>query len=330
MANLNIAEKRKPQDGRCRVKLQGQDVDLRLSTFPTLFGEGVSIRLLSKSSILFGLDQLGLSNYDFQRLKTVLKKPNGIVLVTGPTGCGKTTTLYACVNYLNDSKINIVTLEDPIEYQLEGINQIQINPKVEVTFANGLRSILRQDPDVVMVGEIRDLETAQISIRAALTGHLIFSTLHTNDALSTITRLLDLRVEPYLVTSTLRAVVAQRLVRLICSNCRENYSPDKELLDAAGLRKDKLAGFKFARGKGCSVCNNTGYKGRMALFELLVLSEELSSLIVSGGLKRQADKLELRQKAKASGMKSLKEDGLEKVRQGLTTLDEVIRVTEEE
>jgi type II secretory ATPase GspE/PulE/Tfp pilus assembly ATPase PilB-like protein len=326
MANMNIAEKRRPQDGRCKIKLKGEDIDLRLSTFPTLFGEGVSIRLLSRSSILFGLNQLGLSELEFDKLQLILKKPHGIILVTGPTGCGKTTTLYACLNYLNDSKVNIVTLEDPIEYQLEGINQIQINPKIDLTFASGLRSILRQDPDIIMVGEIRDLETAHIAIRSALTGHLIFSTLHTNDALSSITRLLDLGIEPYLVANTVKAVIAQRLVRLICEDCKQEYSPSREFLESVGFGQEEMKGvLTFFKGTGCESCSYTGYRGRTALFELLLMDEHISSLISTNTPKEQ-----LRNQAKAYGMKTLREDGFEKIKKGLTTVEEVIRVIEQD
>jgi len=320
MGNLNIAEKRKPQDGRCRVNLEGQEVDLRLSTFPTLFGEGLTVRLLVKSSIMLGLNQLGFSPEDLEKIKSILSKTNGMILVTGPTGCGKTTTLYSFLSYLNDSRIKIVTLEDPIEYQLEGIDQIQINPKIDLTFAEGLRSILRQDPDVIMVGEIRDLETAQIATRAALTGHLLFSTLHTNNSISTITRLLDLGIESYLLADTLRAVVAQRLVRVICNNCKEEYIPKQELIDNLGIKED----FTFFRGRGCKDCNNTGYRGRTAIFELLIVEESLSSLI------SQRVPLEsLANKASSLGFKTLREDGLEKVKRGLTTVEEVIRVCEQ-
>ncbi|RKY43179.1 MAG: type II secretion system protein GspE [Candidatus Omnitrophota bacterium] len=320
MANLNISEKRKPQDGRCRVKIKGQDIDLRLSTFPTLFGEGLSIRLLSKGSLMLEISQLGFSSEDLEKVKSLLAKPNGMVLVTGPTGCGKTTTLYSFLNYLNDSRINIVTLEDPIEYQLEGINQIQINPKIGFTFAEGLRSVLRQDPDVIMVGEIRDLETAEIAVRSALTGHLLFSTLHTNNSLSTITRLLDLGIEAYLLADTLRGVVAQRLIRLICNNCKEEQEINPELLESLGIREKKT----FFKGRGCKDCHNTGYRGRTGIFELLVVDSEISSLIV-----KRASLEDILKKAKLLGFKTLKEDGLIKAEQGFTSLDEVIRVCEE-
>ncbi|MCP4650983.1 MAG: Flp pilus assembly complex ATPase component [PVC group bacterium] len=322
MANLNIAEKRRPQDGRCKMKLQSEEIDLRLSTFPTLYGEGVSIRLLTKSMILLGVDQLGLSKDMVDQLKGILQKTNGMVLVTGPTGCGKTTTLYSCLNYLNTSQVNIITLEDPVEYQLEGVNQIQINPQADLVFSSGLRSILRQDPDIIMVGEVRDLETAQIAVRAALTGHLLFSTLHTNNALATITRLLDLGIEPFLVSGTVRGVIAQRLVRKICESCKKKYKPDRKLLKMVGMEKQKI---NFVRGKGCEKCNNTGYKGRIGIYELLLIDEHLGALISSG-----ASVIELKKQAQKNGMKSLKEDGFDKVRQGQTTIEEVIRVTEQE
>jgi type IV pilus assembly protein PilB len=322
MANLNVAEKRRPQDGRCKIRVNDQDLDLRLSTFPTLFGEGLSIRLLSQTANLMNLDQLGFLGQDLERLKGVLSKPHGILLVTGPTGCGKTTTLYACINYLKNERVNIVTLEDPIEYQLDGINQIQTNPKIDLTFANGFRSILRQDPDIILVGEIRDAETAHIAIRAALTGHLILSTLHTNNALATIARLLNLGLEPYLLAGTLRGVMAQRLVRLICPHCKQPYRPATEVLENIGLARAEATG-TFYRGQGCPECNGTGFKGRIAIFELMILDENLSSLIIAGAPK---DKLE--KEARALGMKTLLDDGLEKARQGLTTLEEVLRVAD--
>jgi type IV pilus assembly protein PilB len=324
MAGLNISEKRKPQDGRCKISLSDQEVDLRLSTFPTLHGEGLVIRILSGKSILLNLDQLGFSDKNFQNLSNLLKKPNGIILVTGPTGCGKTTTLYACINYINDSKVNIVTLEDPVEYQIDGVNQIQMNPKADLTFASGFRSVLRQDPDVILVGEIRDSETSQIAIRAALTGHLIFSTLHTNNALATLARLLDLGVEPYLLSSTLKAVMAQRLVRRICSDCKEEYKPAVETLKIVSATKaGKQKGLKFYRGKGCLKCGQTGYRGRVAIVELLMMDDHLNSLILKGDTKD-----ELRKQAEDSGMNTIREDGIRKVNEGLTTIEEVIKVTE--
>jgi type II secretory ATPase GspE/PulE/Tfp pilus assembly ATPase PilB-like protein len=324
MAGINIAERRKPQDGRCKVKLADEEVDLRLSTFPTLHGEGISIRLLSKSMLGIGIDQLGVPQDRIDEIKAILKKPNGIVLVTGPTGCGKTTTLYAFLSYINDEKVNIITLEDPIEYQLEGINQIQINSQVDLTFANGLRSILRQDPDIIMVGEIRDLETAQISIRAALTGHLMFSTLHTNDAVSSITRLLDIGIEPYLVSGTLRAVIAQRLVRKICPHCKVEYQPEQRLLDLAGINQTAEKTI-FYKGQGCQECNDTGFKGRIGVYELLIVDEAIAN-----GISSKASAQELKSLALQNNMITLKSDGISKVKQAITTIEEVLRVTEEE
>jgi type IV pilus assembly protein PilB len=325
MSGINIAERRRPQDGRCKIKLNDEDVDLRLSTFPTLFGEGVSIRLLSKKMLDFSIDQLGFPQESMEKLKSILKRTNGIILVTGPTGCGKTTTLYSCLSYINDTKVNIITLEDPIEYQLQGINQIQINPQVDLTFANGLRSILRQDPDIIMVGEIRDIETAQIAIRAALTGHLMFSTLHTNDALSSIIRLLDLGIEPYLVSGTVRAVIAQRLVRKICPHCKVAYIPEQNMLNAIGFMQKSDQPQIFYHGAGCVECNDTGFSGRLGIYELLVVDESLGACIVAGGSAQQLKDMAIKNK-----MISLKVDGLDKVKQGITTIEEVLRVTEQE
>lgn len=323
MANLNISEKRRPQDGRCKLMVDGRDIDLRVSTFPTLFGEGMCIRLLSAGAVLLELKQLGLADKDFETISTLLKKPNGILLVTGPTGCGKTTTLYSCINQINQANVNIVTLEDPIEYQIDGVNQIQVNPKADLTFASGFRSVLRQDPDIIFVGEVRDGETAQIAIRAALTGHLIFSTLHTNNALASVARLLDLGIEPYLITNTLKAVIAQRLVRRICSKCKESYRPGEDVAwlvkQLEQQQKDKV---EFFRGKGCAHCNQTGYRGRIALFELLTIDENLNKIILTGDPHGQLNK-----QAEVAGMSTLQQDGLRKVSEGLTTLEEVVRVT---
>lgn len=324
MANLNISERRMPQDGRCKIVVNNQDIDLRLSTYPTMYGEGMSIRLFNMSASMIDLKEVGLQEAHYARVTELLKKPNGIILVTGPTGCGKTTTLYSCINYMADTKIRIVTLEDPIEYQMDGINQIQTDPKAGLTFASGFRSILRQDPDVILVGEIRDGETAQIAIRAALTGHLVLSTLHTNNALASVARLLDLGIEPFLLTNTLKAVIAQRLVRRICPACKEPYTPEKELLaafEAGG--KEGNGQSPFYHGRGCDRCHQTGYFGRIALIELLTLDEQLNELIARGN-----SRAELRKQAEISGMKTLQEDGFNKVREGLTTIDEVIRVIE--
>jgi len=323
MSHLNIAEKRFPQDGRCKIVFEGQEIDLRLSTYPTLYGEGVSIRLLHRGSVRIGLKYIGLEDAHYRTITDLLKKPNGIILVTGPTGCGKTTTLYSCLNHINDARIRIITLEDPIEYQMDGVNQIQTNAKVDLTFASGFRAILRQDPDVILVGEIRDSETAQIAIRAALTGHLILSTLHTNNALAAIARLLDLGIEPFLLTNTLKAVIAQRLVRRICRFCKAEYVPDKALLSAFEIINKGEQAYSFYRGQGCDHCHQTGYHGRVALIEVLTLDDRLNALIAKGDTKN-----ELRKQAEVSGMKTLKEDGINKIKAGLTTLDEVIRVIE--
>jgi len=324
MANLNISEKRKPQDGRCKLTINDQEIDLRLSTYPTLYGEGMSIRLLNRSSTLIDLKEVGLQDDHYKQITELLKKPNGIILVTGPTGCGKTTTLYSCINYITDTKIRIVTLEDPIEYQMDGVNQIQTDAKIGLTFASGFRSILRQDPDVILVGEIRDSETAQIAIRSALTGHLVLSTLHTNNALASVARLLDLGIEPFLLTSTLKAVVAQRLVRRICPACKKKYTPNKDQLAMFKFVEKRLRETAtFYHGKGCDQCHHTGYFGRIALVEMLTLDDELNELIAKGN-----SKVELRKQAEETGMKTLREDGFQKVIQGLTTLDEVVRVIE--
>ncbi len=297
MANLNVAEHRLPQDGRAKVKVGGRDLDLRISVLPTPYGESVMIRLLS-TNVFVGLEQLGLMPDHLEVLERMLGRPHGIIFVSGPTGAGKTTTLYACLSRINDRKRKIVTIEDPIEYIMPGISQMQVHPKIDFTFANALRSILRHDPDVIMVGEVRDFETAETAIRTALTGHLVFSTLHTNNAAGCITRLLDMGIEPYLVASSLECAIAQRLVRLICPQCR---------------------------GSGCNPCRQTGYRGRTAIFEFLVLDDDLRSLIL-----RRASSGEIMKLARTKGMRTLRGDGMEKVRQGLTRLEEVMRVTEME
>lgn len=322
MAHLNIAEKRLPQDGRIKLKVATQEIDLRVSTMPTLLGESVSIRLLSKSSILFGLEQLGFPSQSLKHFTSLLNKPHGIILVTGPTGCGKTTTLYTSLNKINSPHLKIVTIEDPIEYQLHEITQIQVKPKIGLSFANGLRSILRIDPDIIMVGEIRDLETAEIAIRAALTGHLVFSTLHTNDAPGAATRLLDMGVESYLASSSVEGVLAQRLVRIICPKCKEPYSPEDECLLKMGLDKKDKPNLTLYRGKGCDNCKSTGYYGRTGIFELLLIDEEIKRLI----LERASSDI-IRDQAISSGMRTLREAGWEKVLSGITTVEEVLRVT---
>ena len=318
MAKLNIAERRLPQDGRIKLKVLGKDIDIRVSSVPMLYGEGVVMRLLDPTGII-GLEVLGFEVKNRERFEDLIKKPYGMFLVTGPTGSGKTTTLYAALSMMNTREKKVITIEDPIEYYLEGVNQIQVKPKIGLTFADGLRSIVRQDPDIIMVGEIRDVETADIAIHAALTGHLVFSTLHTNDAAGAVTRLKDMGVEGYLISSSLLGVLAQRLVRVICNKCKITYAPDKELADELGVKMN----FQTYKGKGCEICDHTGYKGRTGIFELLLVNDEIRRLIVE---KKGSDVIA--QKAIEFGMKTLRDDGWEKVRAGITTVDEVIRVTQ--
>ncbi len=326
MANLNIAERRLPQDGRIRIRVGEKDVDIRVSVVPIAYGERIVLRLLDKTSILLGLEEIGMSEECYARYSRLIKRSTGILLVSGPTGSGKTTTLYATLNRINSPELNIITVEDPIEYQLTGIGQIQVNPKIDLTFANGLRSILRQDPDIIMVGEIRDLETAEIAIQASLTGHLVFSTLHTNDAAGAVTRLLDMGVEPFLVSSSVLAILAQRLVRLICKQCKERYQPDIALVKEIGLDRTDNAPFDgfFYRGKGCAACLHTGYRGRTGIYELLVVDDGIRSLIMSG-----ADSNVIKRQAMKGEMRTLLHDGVHKVAQGVTTVEEVLRVTQE-
>jgi len=324
MANLDIAERRKPQDGRFTIKMEGRDIDVRVSCVPTIYGENIVLRLLDVSNALLGLNQLGFSKEVLEKYQRLILRPHGIILVTGPTGCGKTTTLYASLDKINTPEKNIITIEDPVEYKLRGIRQIQVNPKVDLTFANGLRSILRQDPNIVMVGEIRDLETAEIAIQAALTGHLVFSTLHTNDAATAVTRLIDMGMEPFLVSSSVIGVLAQRLVRTICQGCKEEYTPTEEELRDIGLLEERTE-TKLYRGKGCSNCMHTGYKDRIGIFELMVPNESICNLIIS-----KAPTEEIRKKAIALGMVNLKEDGIQKTKKGLTSVEEVLRMTREE
>jgi general secretion pathway protein E len=322
MAGLNIAEKRRPQDGRIEIKIGNHQVDLRVSTLPTAFGERVVLRLLEKGVRLLKLEEVGLSPENLAHLKRLVRISHGIILVTGPTGSGKTTTLYSALNHINSPDKNILTIEDPIEYQLHGIGQMQVNAKIGLTFANGLRSMVRQDPDVILVGEIRDLETAEIAIQAALTGHLVFSTLHTNDAASAVTRLIDMGIEPFLVSSAVRAIIAQRLVRTICTSCMEHVQPSPEQVEEWRLVGLNLNG-PLSQPKGCDECLRTGYRGRMGIFEFLLLREELQSLIL-----KTSDANMIRNKAVELGMRTLREDGLLKVAAGETTLDEVLRVTQ--
>ncbi|MFA4044040.1 MAG: hypothetical protein HZRFUVUK_000823 [Candidatus Fervidibacterota bacterium] len=324
MANLDITERRKPQDGRIRIRVLGREIDLRVSIIPTMFGESVVLRILDKSSALLTLEQLGMMPDDLSRFEKVIQAPYGILLATGPTGSGKTTTLYAAIQKLYTPELKFITIEDPVEYQIDGVNQIQVNPQVGVTFANALRSILRHDPDIIMVGEIRDRETAEIAIHAALTGHLVFSTLHTNDAPGAITRLLEMGMEPFLVASALQGVLAQRLVRKICPHCITEYEPGealREMLVMEGF--DEAKDCKFYYGVGCKECRYTGYFGRTGIFELLIMDETIRELVM-----RKAPANEIRQVAIERGMHTLRQDGLRKVILGITTLEEVERVTQ--
>jgi type IV pilus assembly protein PilB len=322
MANLDIAERRLPQDGRIELNVGGNPVDLRVSVLPTMFGESVVIRVLDRTVVQLDLNRLGMDPDTLSKFRELIRKPNGIVLVTGPTGAGKSTTLYSALNELNDVTEKIITTEDPIEYDLDGIVQVPINPDIGVTFANVLRAILRHDPDKIMVGEIRDVETAQIAVQAALTGHLVLSTLHTNDAPSTVTRLRDMGVEPYLITATLEGVLAQRLVRRICPDCRTEYEPSKELLMELNLTPEQVQGKKFYYGRGCERCNNTGFKGRTGIFELLVMNDTIRDLVANN-----ASTDAIRQAARKAGMKTLREAGLQALFSGITTIEEVVRET---
>lgn len=321
MAELDIAQKRMPQEGRIKFRIPQEELDLRISTMPTLFGESVQIRLLGRKVISFELKELGFSVPVYDKFASLVQRPNGIILVTGPTGAGKNTTLYGVLEKINSVSKKIITIEDPIEYQLKGVTQIQVHSRIGLTFAHGLRSILRIDPDIIMIGEIRDLETAEIAIRAALTGHLVFSTLHTNDAAGAIARLVDMEIEPYLVSSCLVGVLAQRLVRLICPECKEPYRPPEEILNRLNLGK----GAKLYHGRGCENCRQTGYFGRTGIFELLRVDETTRRLILEG---RSHDII--RQKAIEAGMKTLFEEGLTRIRSGATTIEEVLRVTQED
>lgn len=321
MSDMNIAVKRMPQDGRFQINIEGKQIDVRASAFPTVFGENLVMRLLDTSSILLTLEQLGFSPENFKMFKSLIEKPHGIILVTGPTGSGKTTTLYSALNAINTPDKNILTLEDPVEYQLKGIRQSQINPKAGMTFASGLRSILRQDPDVILVGEIRDKETAEIAIQSALTGHLVFSTLHTNDAPGALTRLTEMGIEPFLTSSSILGVLAQRLVRTICNNCKTEYKPTPKLLAELGIKEGREE-IKFFKGKGCNVCKNSGYRGRIAIFELMSLDDKIKDLILA-----RSSSQAIKRAAQDNGMRTLREDGLRKVMQGITTIDEVLRVT---
>ena len=326
MADLDIAEKRLPQDGRIKVRIDNEDYDLRISIMPTSFGESVGIRILSRRQVFFDLDQLGVDPAGVAILNKMIRRPHGILLVTGPTGSGKTTTLYSCLNRINSQERKIITIEDPIEYQLYGITQIQVNPKIELTFANGLRSMLRHDPDIMMVGEIRDLETAELSIRTALTGHLVFSTLHTNDAAGAVTRLLDMGIEPYLVSSSLNCVIAQRLVRTVCQTCREEFTPDAEIIRELDPDASLSQVSHFYRGKGCDQCKFTGYQGRTAIFEMLDITDAIRDMI----LKRTPSNTIKQNAVTSQEMNTLRQAGLAKIIRGITTPEEVLRVTQDD
>ena len=322
MANLDIAERRLPQDGRISLTVQGNPVDLRVSVLPTMFGESVVLRVLDRSQMSFDLGKLGLRPEDQEMVRRLIRKPNGIIIVTGPTGCGKTTTLYSALGELNDVETKIITTEDPVEYDIDGLIQVQMKPDIGLTFARCLRSILRQDPDIILVGEIRDLETAEIAAQASLTGHVVFTTLHTNDAPSSIARLLDLGVEPFLVTATLEGIVAQRLVRKICENCKAPYQPTETQLMELLLTPDDVKGKKFYYGRGCGKCNNTGYRGRTGIFEIMTFNDEIRELIM-----QQASTTVLRAAAQKAGMRLLRSNGLAAIYDGITTVDEVIKET---
>jgi len=323
MANMNIAERRLPQDGRIKLSMSDREIDLRVSSIPTVNGESVVMRILDKTMMMIGLEQIGLMPEDQERFDKIIRQPHGIVLVTGPTGSGKTTTLYASLMKIYSPMLKMITTENPVEYQLDGVVQVNINERMGLTFASCLRSILRQDPDIIMVGEIRDLETAQIAIEAALTGHLVLSTLHTNDAPGAITRLIDMNVEPFLVTSTVEGVLAQRLVRTICTGCREPFQPPEELLTELGITPDMTEGITFHQGKGCADCNYTGYRGRIGIFELMTISDTIKELI----LNREPTSL-IRRQARKEGMRTMREDGWEKIVRGITTFEEIIRETQ--
>ncbi|MDD3604425.1 MAG: type II secretion system ATPase GspE [Kiritimatiellae bacterium] len=322
MANMKIAEKRVPQDGRIQVNVMGRDLDLRVSSIPTNHGESIVMRILDKQGLMLGLPELGFLADDQKVFERLIGLPDGILLVTGPTGSGKTTTLYGCLNEINRPDRKIITVEDPVEYQLSGINQVHVRSDIGLTFASALRSILRQAPNIIMIGEIRDIETAEIAVNASLTGHLVFSTLHTNDAPSAITRLIDIGVKPFLVASSTRAIMAQRLVRKICPKCKEEYKPSEAEYRLLGPAAAQLREAQLFHGRGCNECNLTGYRGRLGIFEIFVINDEVRHMIYD-----QTSAAELRQRARELGMRTLREDGLRKVISGTTTMEEVLRVT---
>lgn len=322
MAELDIAERRLPQDGRIELNVGGNSVDLRVSVLPTMFGESVVMRVLDRTVVQLDLNKIGMDTTTLRRFRQIIRNPNGIVLVTGPTGSGKTTTLYSALNELNEISTKVITTEDPVEYEIDGLIQVPVNPDIEVTFANVLRAILRHDPDIILVGEIRDYETAEIAIQSALTGHLVFSTLHTNDAPTAITRLRDMGVQPFLITATLEAILAQRLVRKICTECRTEFEPSDELLMELQLPIEQARQYSFYYGKGCSRCNNSGYKGRTGIYELLEITDDVRDMITS-----DASVDDIRNFARTQGMTTLREAGLKLIFDGVTTIDEVVRET---
>ncbi len=321
MSNLDIAEKRNPQDGRIEIKVAGKEIDIRVSILPVVYGERVVMRLLDRSKTFAKLDSLGFSDRDFKVLTHAISQPNGIVFVTGPTGSGKTTTLYSILARINSPEVNLITVEDPVEYQISGINQVQVNEKIGLTFAAALRSILRQDPDVVMIGETRDVETAQIAVQASLTGHLVLSTLHTNSAPATITRLLDMGVEPFLISSTVTAILAQRLVRKLCDACKETYTPEADVLSTLGITQQEATQMTFYKAVGCSKCMGSGYSGRLPIFEIMVMSPSLAHLVIE-----RKDAYVIQQQAVKDGMRTLLQDGVSKIKDGITTVEEVLSV----
>jgi type IV pilus assembly protein PilB len=322
MANLDIAERRLPQDGRIALVVAGNPVDLRVSVLPTMFGESVVLRVLDRAQVQLDIDRLGMRRDDTELFRKLLQKPNGIIIVTGPTGSGKTTTLYSALNELNSIESKLITTEDPVEYDIDGVIQVQIRSEIGLTFARCLRSILRQDPDIILVGEIRDLETSKIAVESSLTGHLVFTTLHTNDAPSTIARLLDLGVEPFLLTATVEGIVAQRLVRKICANCKTKFKPTEEMLMELDLTPEKVAGKEFYFGKGCDYCNNTGYRGRMGIFEIMQLDDEIREAVM-----RRASTNVLRGLAIKKNMRALRDSGIFAIFEGMTTIEEVVKET---
>lgn len=321
MADLNIAEKRKPQDGRIEIKVADKAFDIRVSVLPVMYGERIVLRLLDKSKTFLGIENLGLSERDHEVLMQSIVQPNGIILVSGPTGSGKTTTLYSILAKLNNPDSNVITVENPVEYQIPGLNQVEVNDKIGLTFAIALRSILRQDPDIVMIGETRDVETAQIAIQASLTGHLVLSTIHTNSAPATITRLLDMGIEPFLISSSIICIIAQRLVRRLCNHCKVVYTPDQAAFKALGVPADKLEGIIFYKPVGCEECSNSGYKGRFPIFEIMKMTPAIGELVV-----QRVDSTVIKNQALKDGMILLVYDGINKIRQGLTTIDEVLSV----